>query len=223
MVLFSGSFHHSYFTVECDSINSLYLRSHSQVYGSTGPCGRQLPGCPQPVFQFLILLIETKSFCRVSRVLLGELRILHGTHWYWHILEFLLDRLFFFFSPPRTSCFFSLKVRPSWTQFLTLVPFSEINLDLISVFSSEGMYISNRTILRIYDYFLYCSVSLYCIFHERKSWFIHSVVYLGKSMKALCSLCWGLGPGCKGMRMDSLKRAKLCWKKTLKFCLRFII
>ena len=49
----------------------------------------------------------------------------------------LIGIFFFFFSPPRTFCFFSLKVRASWTQFLTLVPFSEINLDVFSLYSLQ--------------------------------------------------------------------------------------
>lgn len=102
----------------------------------TGPCGKQTcqAALSQHVSQFLVLSHWDEKLLQSNRVSSEEWGSLHGTQWYWHILGFLWYALFSLLYLDH-SYFFSLKVSSSWAQFLTLVPFSEINLGILSLYS----------------------------------------------------------------------------------------
>lgn len=130
--------------------------------------------------------------------------------------SFSLIGIFFFFSPPRSFCFFTLKVRASWTQFLTLVPFSQINLDVFSLQKGCIFQIEQPSECMIIFYIVLCLFILYISWEKRliysslcipkKKYEIPVFIILGPG-------AWGLGPGCKGKENGVTKKSQVVLKK----------
>lgn len=124
---------------------------------------------------------------------------IRGTPWHRHILVFLLGMHFslvstWITSTPSSSLHW--KVNFNRAQFLTLVSFS--------VFSSQVMYVSNKTFIKMYDYYSFCS--LYIVNYMRTK--IDLSLYL-RSVKTSYSLWWGLRHRCRRIENRVMKKNKV--------------